>query len=111
MEPQGTMRQSRGTTLLLCALLAGVLPALSAGAAADAKKASEEKAKKEREAKAKPSEKKEEKKDASKSDAAKAEEKKADAPASKPVQQTNKASDVKPMPKTTGGVAGGRKQI
>ncbi len=79
--------------------------------AADAKKASEEKAKKEREAKAKPSEKKEEKKDASKSDAAKAEEKKADAPASKPVQQTNKASDVKPMPKTTGGVAGGRKQI
>ena len=38
MEPDGTMRRSWGTTLLFCALLAGLLPAVSAGAAADAKK-------------------------------------------------------------------------
>ncbi|VVB57111.1 50S ribosomal protein L31e [uncultured archaeon] len=79
--------------------------------AADEKKAAEEKRKKAAEAK----------KAAEKKEAPKAEEKKADAdkpapkaeskPSAPAAKAEPKAGDVKPMPKSSGGMSGGRKQI
>jgi len=123
MWRDGMQRPPR--TLKVCAVLDdGKLTAWMIGEeetvkkAADAKKVTQEKSKKERESKAKATEKKEDKKEASKpeekkADAAKESKPEAKAPAAAPASKTAepRAGDVKAMPKSSGGVSGGRKQI